>query len=126
MLLVVDDDAGARVGMIRLLAALGYEAVGLASGAEALAHMRAHKPGLVILDYRMPEMDGLEVLSAMRADALLRDVPVILCSADEGPIQETAMTAGANGYIAKRSLDVVMLETEFLRLIGPAQPSVHG
>jgi CheY-like chemotaxis protein len=105
--------------MIRLLGSLGYPAAGFASGAEALAHMRDAKPALVMLDYQMPAMNGLDVLQAMKADATLRDVPVMMRTASEGAIQSAATRAGADAYILKGSLDVAQLEKDLARLIGP-------
>jgi CheY-like chemotaxis protein len=119
MLLVVDDDADVRAGMIRLLAALGYKAVGSGSGEDALAQMRARKPHLVIVDYMMPGMNGLDVLLAIKGDHALRDLPVILVSAADDPIHEAAMRAGASACMVKGSLNITQFEKELARLIRP-------
>ena len=119
MLLVIDDDAALRTGMIRLLAALGYQAAGIARAEEALAHMKAAKPTLVILDYQMPGMNGLDVLQAMKADDALRGIPVMMLTASEGAVKTTAIRAGADAYILKGLLDVEQLEKDLARLIGP-------
>jgi CheY-like chemotaxis protein len=77
--LIVDND----MQMVRLLTSLlemvapNYTVSRAYGGAEGLSEMRRDPPDLVLLDLVMPEVDGYEVLSRMRADAGLRDIPVI-------------------------------------------------
>ena len=61
-ILVVDDEAGCREGLRRLLEAWGYEAETAASGEEALARMKAGQSSAVITDLVMPGIDGLEAV----------------------------------------------------------------
>jgi CheY-like chemotaxis protein len=85
------------------------EVVIMTNGTEALASMRAQAasagrvlPDLVLLDLKMPDMDGLEVLHAMRADAALRAIPVVVVTTsarDQDVLQ--AFRLGANDYLAK-------------------------
>ncbi len=79
-ILVVDDDAAVREGLVRLLRDEGYRAVGATNGLEALAKARAEMPRLILLDLKMPVMDGWQFLqewNAMKTDARC---PVVLLS----------------------------------------------
>jgi len=76
--LIVDDDPAARDLLTANLKATGYRLVHAASGDEALNLARAMRPDAITLDVMMPKPDGWEVLSALKADADLRDIPVII------------------------------------------------
>ena len=92
VLLLVDDDELTARAMGRLLERVGYTAVWMSSGAEALHVMKDLRFDLVILDWMMPEMDGIQVLKRLRADPDTRDVPVMMYSAavDAGMEREAA------------------------------------
>src|SRR5262249_53073321 len=77
--LVIDDEAGIRDSLRMTLEYEGYDFLGAATGQEGLALVERESPDLVLLDVKMPGMDGLEVLDRLRAmnDAL----PVIMISA---------------------------------------------
>jgi signal transduction histidine kinase/DNA-binding response OmpR family regulator len=76
--LVVDDDPAARELLIANLKAAGYRLVQAASGEEALSLARTMRPDAITLDVIMPKPDGWDVLSALKADADLRDIPVVI------------------------------------------------
>jgi len=129
MILVVDDHEDMRCVLVRTLALDGYKSVAVSSGFEALLYLRAHKPRLILLDYNMPDMDGLMFFSEVRKDHRLHDVPVIMFTADDGPAREKAMKLGVDAYIIKGSMDWAELRREIARLAGPgtspgAVPSV--
>lgn len=84
LLFVEDHEATARA-VTRLLGKMGYTAVWLSSGRDALAAMRDVRFDAVVLDWMMPGMDGLQVLREMREAAATRDVPVLLYSAADDP-----------------------------------------
>ena len=99
--LVVDDE--------EILLALFSEILGhkytvstAQSGAEALKLLQSTPVDLVLLDIKMPEMDGFEVCAAIHADPNIADMPIIFITAtdDEGA-EETALNAGAVDYISK-------------------------
>src|SRR5204863_9057897 len=77
-ILVVDDEAAIRASLKRTLEYEGYEFLGAATGQEGLSLVEREAPDLVLLDVKMPGMDGLEVLDRIRAinDAL----PVVVVS----------------------------------------------
>ena len=82
----VEDDPEI-IDLIKLiLDRKGFEFVGVLGGQEGLETMRRVKPDLVLLDLMMPEMDGWEVYKRMKADETLRNIPVIVVTADGQPI----------------------------------------
>jgi signal transduction histidine kinase/CheY-like chemotaxis protein len=83
--LVVDDDADIRMAVAQVLEDAGYHALTAGNGLEALALLRNEptlRPSLVLLDIMMPGMDGREFRAEQRRDPALRDIPVIVLSAD--------------------------------------------
>ncbi len=78
--LVIDDEVDSRVLMQHYLGEFGCEVLEAASGAEGLAMAREHRPDLITLDLQMPEMDGWEVLRRLKADAEVKDIPVVVVS----------------------------------------------
>jgi signal transduction histidine kinase/DNA-binding response OmpR family regulator len=79
--LVVDDDAGLRALVRRMLEREGYVVVEADNGRTALERMRDHAPGAILLDLMMPEMDGFEFLEVLRGDGANRAIPVIVITA---------------------------------------------
>lgn len=81
--LVVDDNDDVRDAFITLLTMHGYAAVGASSGIMALRHLReGFRPCVVLLDLRMPEMDGWTVWAKMHAEPALASIPVVMLSGD--------------------------------------------
>jgi two-component system nitrate/nitrite response regulator NarL len=100
--LVADDHPLFRDGISR---AVGQRddlelVASVADGRQALEAIRRHAPDVAVLDVRMPGMDGVEVLKAVKEDGL--DTRVLLLSAyTDSPIVYAAVTAGAGGYLSK-------------------------
>jgi CheY-like chemotaxis protein len=105
MILVVDDHAEVRKSVVRLLASNGYEAMAVAGGREALLFLQTQAPGLVILDLNMPEVDGLDVLRAVRTDARIVGLPVVIltATADDELRRSEVVSLGVQDWIAKVS-----------------------
>jgi DNA-binding response OmpR family regulator len=100
--LVVDDIEDNCVLLQRALTSGGYLPVVATRGREALSIISVNKPDLVLLDWMMPELTGLETLIAIREIYDSVRLPVIMCTAlgeDSSVIQ--ALQAGANDYIVK-------------------------
>jgi signal transduction histidine kinase/DNA-binding response OmpR family regulator/CHASE3 domain sensor protein len=76
--LVADDDAGARKLLTTHLRSAGYEVLEACDGAQAAAIARTRRPELALLDSKMPGMDGIATLRAIRDNADTRDIPVVL------------------------------------------------
>ncbi len=103
VLLVVDDSEDNRYTLIRRLRRQGHEHILEAeNGRRALDVLRARPVDLVLLDMMMPEMNGYEVLSAMREDMELRELPVIMISAlDDLDNVVRCLELGAEDYLPK-------------------------
>ncbi|MBK8266662.1 MAG: response regulator [Nannocystis sp.] len=84
MLLVDDDDEIRTLGAIVLRKVGGWAVRVAASGAEALELVRAERPDLILLDVRMPEMDGPATLALLRARPETSATPVIFLTAESG------------------------------------------
>ncbi len=98
-ILVVDDEQPMRAFIVRNLEARGYEAVGAASGFEALALLHKQEPDLVILDVMMPSMDGLETCERIRQRSI---VPILVVTAlGEERDRVRALDAGADDCLVK-------------------------
>lgn len=80
LVLIIDDEADSRMLIAHQIASLGGRSAGASSGEDALRIARDIKPDLITLDLLMPNMDGSEVLKVLKADPVLRDIPVIVVS----------------------------------------------
>jgi two-component system sensor histidine kinase/response regulator len=105
--LIVDDNASAREVLEDLLSTVGGEIEQVASGVEAIdavKHAEAGRPfDLVLLDWRMPGLDGVETTRRIRADGSLKHVPaiVIVTAFGREEIQAEAESAGVDGFLVK-------------------------
>jgi len=81
ILVVEDDDSIGSLLIDALMLETPYDARLVTDGFQALKAMREHKPCLVITDYRLPHMDGLELFDRMQTMADIDDIPVIMMSA---------------------------------------------
>ena len=106
--LVVDDEPEAVELLVEFLSSKGYEVLTATSGEEALRRVKENRPHLVLLDVRMPKMDGLEVLRRIREiDA---EMGIIMVTAvNEEDVGRQALELGAFDYIVK-PLDLKYLE----------------
>ncbi|HSV34270.1 MAG TPA: protein kinase [Ramlibacter sp.] len=110
-ILVVEDDDAIRNNVTRLLKLEGYDIVSAINGKLGLERARQVRPDLVISDVSMPEMDGFELLEAIRADHGLAATSVMLLTAlDDRASMRRGMTAGADDYLAKPFTRVELLE----------------
>lgn len=105
---VIDDDSLVRRSTVLMLTTAGYQARPFASGADFLSDLHAREPGCVVLDLRMPEIDGFDVLSAMSAD--LDRFPVVVATGhgDIGTAVQ-AMKLGAADFIEKPFDDAALV-----------------
>ena len=101
-ILIVDDTPANLHLLSQMLAEQGYRVRPVPDGPLALAATRAEPPDLILLDIRMPEMNGYEVCEHLKADAQTRDIPIIFISALDA-IQDKvrAFTVGGVDYVTK-------------------------
>jgi CheY-like chemotaxis protein len=110
MVLVVDDNPDIARAMEKLLRQAGLDAVSVTEPKVALKVLAEVKPSVIILDNMMPEMDGIEVLKAIRADPQFATVPVLIYSADHAPeLYEKAKELGAADVLSKTKTDFPVL-----------------
>ncbi len=98
--LVTDDDLGIRRLYERELAKDGYDVVSASTGQEALAKVREERPDLIILDIRMPGMDGIQILSRILEED--NELPVIINTAYSS-YKDNFMSWAADAYLVKSS-----------------------
>ncbi|MBI4552626.1 MAG: response regulator [Candidatus Latescibacteria bacterium] len=99
-LLVVDDEEPVRNVLTTFLTRKGYEVEEAGNGPNALAQLERFKPHLVLLDIRMPGMDGIEVLKAIKQRA--PDVVVIMVTAtSDNEVGRRTLELGASDYVTK-------------------------
>jgi AmiR/NasT family two-component response regulator len=99
-IVIADDEAIIRLGLRSMLEDLGHEVVGTAAdGIGALEMARAHQPDLVILDIKMPRLDGLEAAEAIATE---RPLPVVILTAyGDRALVERAANLAVHGYLIK-------------------------
>ena len=102
-ILVVDDFSATRTIVINYLSKLGYKnTVEAEDGFSALARLKSALFDLVVTDWSMSDMSGLDLLKQMRADSDLKHIPVLMVTSED--LQEniiTAIKAGLNDYIVR-------------------------
>lgn len=107
--LVVDDDMVSRRLIQRILSDM-VQVHPVISGKDALAYLGSHQHiELILLDYRMPNMSGLDVLQRVKGEPVTREIPVImLTGADDANLETSALEAGAADFIRKPIVPAVM------------------
>jgi two-component system chemotaxis response regulator CheY len=117
--LVVDDSKTIRIILGRILKEFGYEVCEAGNGKEALKVMETEKAAvnLVLADWNMPEMNGLELLKQLRQDPSLASLKVIMVTTEtEMDHIVSALDAGANEYVMKPFTKDILREK--LELVG--------
>ncbi|HUW23075.1 MAG TPA: response regulator [bacterium] len=100
-ILIIDDEFPVGYLIKINLEAEGYEAILALSGEEALEKARTSAPDLITLDVLMPEMDGFEVLEALKRDEALNSIPVMMISVINGIRKKRGIQMGAVDYLFK-------------------------
>lgn len=116
-ILVVDDDKLIREGLSALLKNAGQTVLEATDGKEGLATALEQHPDLIVTDVRMPNMTGLEMIDAVRADKWGSSVPVVVLTNDEtSDSVNHALQAGVTVYLAK-NLDPTSLTQQILQAV---------
>jgi two-component system chemotaxis response regulator CheY len=120
--LIVDDSRAIRRILSGMLTDIGFAVAEASHGKEALAHLQAHvdsasRPNLVLVDWNMPEMNGLELVQAVRRDERFASIPLMMVTTETEMAQVLrALEAGAQEYVMKPFTKEVIEEK--LRVLG--------
>jgi two-component system chemotaxis response regulator CheY len=114
--LVVDDSRVIRLVARRILESLNFAVEEAADGRQAMVACQRHMPDVILLDWNMPEMNGIDFLKELRKTDAGKAPVVVFCTTetDLNHIQE-AISAGANEYIMK-PFDSEILENKFTQV----------
>ncbi len=101
-ILIAEDEPDIRELVAFTLRFAGHEVVATSNGEEALHKASEYIPDIILMDVRMPRMTGYDACRAMKADPLLKNIPVVFLSAkgQDSEIQ-TGLEAGAEEYLLK-------------------------
>nr|WP_296718797.1 response regulator [Erythrobacter sp.] len=100
--LIVDDSRVIRKVSSKIAISLGYVAIEAENGEEALARCKKAMPDLVLTDWNMPEMDGIEFVAKLRAIPTPKEPVVVFCTSNgEAKDIHDGIAAGADDYIVK-------------------------
>jgi CheY-like chemotaxis protein len=101
-ILIAEDEPDIRELVAFTLRFSGYEVVAASNGEEAVEFARKENPDMILMDVRMPRMTGYDACRVIKADAKLKDIPVVFLSAkgQDNEIQ-TGLESGAEEYLLK-------------------------
>jgi two-component system chemotaxis response regulator CheY len=101
--LIVDDSSTIRTILASQLEQLGFETVGVGTGEEALSVLRqGYLPALIVTDWNMPIMSGLELVAAIRSEPKLNEIKILMVTSQSSLDQiAAALDAGADEYLFK-------------------------
>jgi DNA-binding response OmpR family regulator len=101
-ILIVDDEEDLRQSVAEALESNGYHVVLSADGREGIDDAIAHVPDLILVDYRMPEADGVQFLRDLRSHDAVKDTPVMIVTVDpQLELRKSATDLGIQGFLVK-------------------------
>jgi two-component system response regulator MprA len=115
--LIVDDDEAILETIREALEDEGYRAQTLRDGNTLLSHIHTDPPGMILLDLRMPRVDGRQLFARLQADPVASRVPVAIVTADDRGADQ-AQLLGAPAYLAK-PFNIDALFACVARFMGP-------
>jgi CheY-like chemotaxis protein len=121
--LIVDDEPDNIELLGRRLSRRGYEILKATSALEGIALATSAKPDLILMDIKMPQIDGLEATRRLKAEPQTQTIPIITLTAHAmAEDKANALAAGANDYESK-PVDLPVLLTKMEALLGHAPPA---
>ena len=102
VILIVDDDQQVRILLQRLLFESGYTTITAADGRQGVELAKTRKPDLILMDIRMPVMDGVAALHIIKAADATRNIPVVMLTVVADELHDkVTKRIGADGYVTK-------------------------
>ena len=102
VVLVVEDHESSAEGYAQLLSGAGYRVVHAKNGYEALVEVARAAPSIILLDLKLPKLDGWDLLSRLKADTPVSSVPIVVITGDSLPTHhEMAVSRGAVAVLSK-------------------------
>lgn len=109
--LIVDDSLSARRSLAEYVKDLGYEIITAKDGLEAIEVIESRCPDIMLVDFEMPRMNGVELTAHVRADEKTRDIPIIMITSRATEKHQTmATSAGVNVYLTKPFSEDALME----------------
>jgi two-component system chemotaxis response regulator CheY len=101
--IMIVDDANSMRGLVAMtLRNAGYTVVEACDGRDALDKISAHKVNMVVTDFNMPNMNGIELITALKADPLYKFLPIVMLTTEsEDAKKKQGQLAGAKAWIVK-------------------------
>ncbi|OYP36817.1 response regulator [Rhodopirellula sp. MGV] len=100
LILIVDDEEQIASSVQLRLKSQGYETITAMNGADGVKMAKEHRPNAILMDVRMPKMDGMQALRVLKDDQETANIPVIMLSASVAD-QRTTIDAGARFFVRK-------------------------
>lgn len=101
-ILVIEDEITIRDGILDILTFEDFDVLGAENGIVGVQLAKEHKPDMIICDLIMPELDGYGVITAIRNDPDMQDIPFVFLSAKSSKSDiEKGLALGANAYLTK-------------------------
>src|SRR6476620_5949568 len=125
VVLLVEDHQSSADGYAELLIGAGYRVARAKNGYEALVEVSREAPSIVLLDLKLPKLDGWELLQRLKADAAMASVPIIVVTGDSLPTHhEMARSRGAVAVLSKPIVPGELL-TVVREALKSMVPSLH-
>jgi FixJ family two-component response regulator len=106
---VVDDEESVRRALGRLIRSAGFGVEMFGSGVDFMQSLQRNRPDCVVMDLRMPVVDGFELQAALRRSGVV--LPVVVITGDDSPdSRERALRSGARAYLRKPVDDALLIE----------------
>ncbi len=100
--LIVEDESSIRKMLRFALELEGFQVAEVSSGVEITRHIEEQKPALILLDWMLPSLSGLEIAKLIRNHKFHRNIPIIMLTAkDDEESKLTALESGADDYVSK-------------------------
>jgi CheY-like chemotaxis protein len=122
-ILLIEDSKFQRVANGRALVKAGYEVISAGDGEEGLRSARENIPDVILLDMMLPKVSGVDVLRAIKADVLVKHIPVIVLSGLGQANEAKLLKEGAAAFLMK---SVESFENNSLALIQALQSLLTG